>query len=122
MDRKISEGFGAMSTKRSSIDTDELIKRIHASKPKSVFLDEKPKIIGHKHAFSKKGKVGIDQQGLQSVKRAAFATETSNEVGFHFMKYFLLIQFIVTTEFHSRSSLVIYHYSNFGSNCLFLDL
>lgn len=66
--------------KRNSIDTDELIKRIHASKPKSVFLDAKPNFVGHKRTFGKRGKVGIGDEGLQSVKRAAFATETSNEV------------------------------------------
>lgn len=67
------------STKRNSIDTDELVRRIHASKPKSVFLDSKPKVTaGNKHAFSKKSKIG--DQALQSIKRAAFAIETSDEV------------------------------------------
>lgn len=68
-----------VTDKRYSIDTDELIKRIHASKPKSVFLDAKPKVTGHKGVF-RKGKIGLGDEGLQSVKRAAFAIETSNEV------------------------------------------
>lgn len=72
--------IGPDGKKRNSIDTDELIKRIHASKPKSVFLDAKPKITGHKGVFGRKGRIGIGDEGLQSVKRAAFATETNNEV------------------------------------------
>lgn len=67
------------TVKRFSIDTDELVKRIHASKPKSVFLDAKPKMTNQR-AFGKKSKFDITEQGLQSIKRAAFATETSNEV------------------------------------------
>lgn len=66
--------------KRLSIDTDELVKRIHASKPKSVFLDAKPKISNQRATFSKKSKIDVTEQGLQSIKRAAFATETSDEV------------------------------------------
>lgn len=66
--------------KRYSIDTDELVKRIHASKPKSVFLDAKPKITGQRATFGKKSKIDVTEQGLQSIKRAAFATETSDEV------------------------------------------
>lgn len=69
--------------KRYSIDTDELVKRIHASKPKSVFLDAKPKMNSQQATFgvfSKKSKIDVTEQGLQSIKRAAFATETSNEV------------------------------------------
>lgn len=66
--------------KRFSIDTDELVKRIHASKPKSVFLDAKPKMTNQRAAFGKKSKIDVTEQGLQSIKRAAFATETSNEV------------------------------------------
>lgn len=66
--------------KRLSIDTDELVKRIHASKPKSVFLDAKPKINNQRATFSKKSKIDVTEQGLQSIKRAAFATETSDEV------------------------------------------
>lgn len=65
--------------KRYSIDTDELVKRIHASKPKSVFLDAKPKMTNQR-TFGKKSKIDVTEQGLQSIKRAAFATETSNEV------------------------------------------
>lgn len=62
----------------SVFDTDELAKRIHAAKPKSVFLDAKSQKLGNKHAFGKNSKIG--DQGLQSIKRAAFATETSDEV------------------------------------------
>lgn len=68
------------SAKRYSIDTDELVKRIHASKPKSVFLDGKPKATVNRAAFGKKSKIDVTEQGLQSIKRAAFATETSDEV------------------------------------------
>lgn len=68
------------SVKRYSVDTDELVKRIHASKPKSVFLDAKPKMTNQRGAFGKKSKIDVTEQGLQSIKRAAFATETSNEV------------------------------------------
>lgn len=66
--------------KRYSIDTDELVKRIHASKPKSVFLDAKPKMTTQRATFGKKSKIDVTEQGLQSIKRAAFATETSDEV------------------------------------------
>lgn len=70
-----------LQTKRYSVvDTDELVKRIHASKPKSVFLDAKPKITNQRQAFGKKSKIDVTDQGLQSIKRAAFATETSDEV------------------------------------------
>lgn len=71
---------GEPSVKRYSFDTDELVKRIHASKPKSVFLDAKPKMTNQRAAFGKKSKIDVTEQGLQSIKRAAFATETSNEV------------------------------------------
>lgn len=71
---------GVSSAKRYSIDTDELVKRIHASKPKSVFLDAKPKMTNQRAAFGKKSKIDVTEQGLQSIKRAAFATETSDEV------------------------------------------
>lgn len=74
-------GPSGVNTKRNSIDTDELVKRIHASKPKSVFLDSKPTVTtGHKYAFGKKSKIGASDQALQSIKRAAFATETNDEV------------------------------------------
>lgn len=74
-------GPSGVTTKRNSIDTDELVKRIHASKPKSVFLDSKPTVnTGHKYAFGKKSKIGTSDQALQSIKRAAFATETNDEV------------------------------------------
>lgn len=63
-----------------SIDTDELVKRIHACKPKSVFLDAKPKMTNQHGVFGKKSKMDVTEQGLQSIKRAAFASETSNEV------------------------------------------
>lgn len=69
-----------MESKVTAIDTDELAKRIHASKPKTVFLDAKPQVWGNKHQFGKSNKVGMTDQGLQSIKRAAFATETSDEV------------------------------------------
>lgn len=75
-----SELNAGITTKRNSIDTDELVKRIHASKPKSVFLDSKPTVTGHKYAFGKSSKIAATDQALQSVKRAAFATETSDEV------------------------------------------
>lgn len=81
MDRRLSE-VTFNGAKRNSIDTDELMKRINASKPKSVFLDAKPNFVGHKRTFGKRSKVGIGDEGLQSVKRAAFATETSNEVNY----------------------------------------
>lgn len=69
------------SAQRYSIDTDELMKRIHASKPKSVFLDANSKIANQGAvAFGKKSKMDITEQGLQTIKRAAFATETSDEV------------------------------------------
>lgn len=68
------------AVKRYSIDTDELVKRIHASKPKSVFLDAKPKMVNQRAAFGKKSKIDVTEQGLQSIKRAAFATETNDEV------------------------------------------
>lgn len=71
---------GVSSAKRYSIDTDELVKRIHASKPKSVFLDAKPKMTNQRAVFGKKSKIDVTEQGLQSIKRAAFATETSDEV------------------------------------------
>ena len=71
---------GSNTGKRYSIDTDELVKRIHASKPKSVFLDGKPKAAVQRAAFGKKSKIDVTEQGLQSIKRAAFATETSDEV------------------------------------------
>lgn len=66
--------------KRFSIDTDELVKRIHACKPKSVFLDAKPKMTNQHTGFGKKSKIDVTEQGLQSIKRAAFASETSDEV------------------------------------------
>lgn len=70
-----------MSLQRYSIDTDELMKRIHASKPKSVFLDASSKVTHQgAAAFGKKSKIDITEQGLQTIKRAAFATETSDEV------------------------------------------
>lgn len=65
---------------RMSIDTDELVKRIHAYKPKSVFLDAKPKMTNQHGVFGKKSKMDVTEQGLQSIKRAAFASETSDEV------------------------------------------
>lgn len=77
--KRNSFDIGGISTKRNSIDTDELVKRIHASKPKSVFLDSKPNVTaGHKYAFGKSSKIG--DQALQTIKRAAFATETNDEV------------------------------------------
>lgn len=87
----------APSGKRYSIDTDELVKRIHASKPKSVFLDAKPKMNNQQAtfgAFGKKSKIDVTEQGLQSIKRAAFATETSNEVQkFLFDKWIFVLFF-----------------------------
>lgn len=65
---------------QQSIDTDELVKRIHACKPKSVFLDAKPKLTNQHGVFGKKSKMDVTEQGLQSIKRAAFASETSDEV------------------------------------------
>lgn len=70
-----------ISLQRYSIDTDELMKRIHASKPKSVFLDANSKTTYQgATSFGKKSKIDITEQGLQTIKRAAFATETSDEV------------------------------------------
>lgn len=74
--------------RRYSIDTDELVKRIHASKPKSVFLDAKPKVTKQVATFGKKSKIDVTEQGLQSIKRAAFASETSNEVKCSYFLYF----------------------------------
>lgn len=67
------------SIKRFSIDTGDLVKRIDATKPKSVFLDAKPKLTNQR-TFGKKSKIDVTEQGLQSIKRAAFAVETSDEV------------------------------------------
>lgn len=48
--------------KRFSIDTGELVKRIDASKPKSVFLDAKPKMTNQR-TFGKKSKIDVTEQG-----------------------------------------------------------
>lgn len=63
--------------KRNSMD---IVKQIHATKPKSVFLDGKPTMNKRQFGFSKGNKVGLNNQGLQSIRRAAFATETNDEV------------------------------------------
>lgn len=68
------------SRRSSAFDTDELVSRIHASKPKSVFLEGEPKATANRAAFGKKSKIGVTEQGLQSIKRAAYAIETSDEV------------------------------------------
>lgn len=73
--------------RRYSIDTDELVKRIHASKPKSVFLDAKPKMTNQRATFGKKSKIDVTEQGLQSIKRAAYATETNKEVNHFSIRY-----------------------------------
>lgn len=64
-------------SKRNSFDNNEIVGKIHASKPKSVFLDGKPSFDKRDINFG--NKVAFQNGGLQSIRRAAFATETSNE-------------------------------------------
>lgn len=66
--------------KRGSMDSHDIVKKITAAKPKSVFLDGKPR-IDRGFKFGKSSQMGLQNQGLQNIRRAAFATETNDEVG-----------------------------------------
>lgn len=70
---------GNFNHKRGSMDNHDIVKQITAAKPKSVFLDGKPR-VDRGFKFGKNNQVGIKDQGLQNIRRAAFATETSDEV------------------------------------------
>lgn len=70
-----------MDTKRGSIKSHTIIiNQITASKPKSVFLDGKPTLDHRQFKLGKTNQIGIREQGLQSIRRAAFAIETNDEV------------------------------------------
>lgn len=71
-------------SKRNSFDNSEIVGKIHASKPKSVFLDGKPSFDKREINFG--NKVAFQHGGIQSIRRAAFATETSNEASIWCMK------------------------------------
>lgn len=77
--------------KRGSMDNHEIVRQITATKPKSVFLDGKPTLDKRQFKFGKNTQIGIKDQGLQSIRRAAFATETSDEVYESTRHYFLMI-------------------------------
>lgn len=65
------------NSKRNSFDNTDIVGKIHASKPRSVFLDGKPSFDKREINFG--NKTAFQHGGIQSIRRAAFATETSNE-------------------------------------------
>lgn len=70
-----------MDMKRASIKSHtDLMQQITAAKPKAVFLDGKPTLDRRQFKLGKTNQIGIKEQGLQSIRRAAFATETNDEV------------------------------------------
>lgn len=100
----------SMDTKRDSIKSHTIIlNQITASKPKSVFLDGKPTLDRRQFKFGKTNRIGIKEQGLQSIRRAAFAIETNDEVSIcihsivchvidpHYFFFFILLSVIGTT-------------------------
>lgn len=70
-----------MDQKRESIKNYlTIVQQVTASKPKAVFLDGKPTMDRRQFKLGKTNQVGLKEQGLQSIRRAAFATETNDEV------------------------------------------
>lgn len=76
-----------MDTKRHSINShSDIVKQITASKPKSVFLDG-PTLDRRKYKIGKTNQIGLKEQGLQTIRRAAFATETNDEVQYSAIRW-----------------------------------
>lgn len=73
----------SLDTKRDSIkfgNHTSIVKQITTSKPKAVFLDGKPTLDRSQFKLGKSNQIGVKEQGLQSIRRAAFATETNDDV------------------------------------------
>lgn len=75
-----AQGNTNVAWRRNSFLNNDIVNQINAAKPKSVFLDDKPTFDKQHFDFTQSNKLGLKTQGLQAIRRAAFATETNNEV------------------------------------------